>query len=575
MSERTPPVGTASGGEPTIIRPRARSTVLEPGELLGHTYVIVSLLAKGGMGEVYRARHRELGTEHAIKVIRPELANDPKMVQLLIEEARKLGRVRDDAIVDYEGFFRDEQDLPYLVMEFVEGDSLSTILAGRRLEPAEVLRLRDRLAQGLASAHDKGIVHRDLSPENIILPGGDVDRAKLIDFGIAKLGEAGEGTLIGGAFAGKYSYVSPEQAGLFGSRVDFRSDIYSLGLVLATAAIGFGKKLDMGSSPSSVIAARQRVPDLSALPAALRPVIAPMLEPRPENRPASMRALIGSGRPPAAAADEPGKGRKPSRALRFSLIGAAVVAAVGLGAAAVYFHPWNPPVSRQELQAEIANVVSGYQCAALDYTVGPDHAVNLSGHAATLGDLDKLRREIAGLRGVGRLNFDVALRVWPYCEVAALLDPIVRGDTGSPPGLALASGGSEAFIGERLALDARMPDFDGYVYLDYFDAEGEVLHLLPNERERLNFKPKRNPLIFVPRNCWTLGGATGEQLVTLIASTKQLFAQDRPEIEKASEYLATLSTALSKAPGSRAAAMLFFNLRDAQPGSRVNGCPPS
>ncbi len=106
MSERTPPVGTASGGEPTIIRPRARSTVLEPGELLGHTYVIVSLLAKGGMGEVYRARHRELGTEHAIKVIRPELANDPKMVQLLIEEARKLGRVRDDAIVDYEGSSR-------------------------------------------------------------------------------------------------------------------------------------------------------------------------------------------------------------------------------------------------------------------------------------------------------------------------------------------------------------------------------------------------------------------------------------------------------------------------------------
>ncbi len=576
MSERPPPAASASGGEPTIIRPRARSTVLEPGDLLGHTYVIESLLAKGGMGEVYRARHRELATEHAVKVIRPELANDPKMVQLLIEEARKLGRLRDDAIVDYEGFFRDEQELPYLVMEFVEGESLSTILGRRRLEPAEALRLRDRLAQGLAAAHDKGIVHRDLSPENIILPGGDVDRAKLIDFGIAKLGDAGDGTLIGGAFAGKYSYVSPEQAGLFGGRVDFRSDIYSLGLVLASAALGFGKKLDMGSSPSSVIAARQRVPDLSALPASLRPVIAPMLEPRPENRPASMRALIGVGRPPPPAPDAPDQGRKPSRAARLALIGTAVVAVAALAAVAVYFHPWSPAVSRKQLQAEIAAVVSQYHCAALDYTVGADRAVGLSGFAATPGDLEKLRREVAGLRGVGRVNFGVALRVWPYCEVAALLDPIIQGAAGHPPGLALASGGNEAFVGERLALDARMADFDGYAYIDYFDAEGDVLHLMPNERERLNFKPKRNPIVFLPRNCWTLGGAAGEQLVTMIASTKQLFPQDRPEIEKASEYLSALSEALGKAPaGSRGAAMLFFNLSDAPAGSRPGGCPPA
>ena len=75
-------------------------------------------------------------------------------------------------------------------------------------------------------------------------------------------------TIIGSDFAGKYSYVSPEQVGLFGGKVDLRSDIYSLGLVLAAAAIGFGKKLDMGNSAPSMIAARQRVPDLSEVPAA-------------------------------------------------------------------------------------------------------------------------------------------------------------------------------------------------------------------------------------------------------------------------------------------------------------------
>jgi serine/threonine protein kinase len=576
MSERTPPVISNRGGDATVIRPQARTTVLEPGELLGHTYEIEALLAKGGMGEVYRARHRELGTEHAVKVIRPELASDPKMVQLLIEEARKLGRLRDDAIVDYEGLLNDGQGLRYLVMEFVEGESLATILRNRRLEPAEVLQLRDRLAQGLASAHEKGIVHRDLSPENILLPGGDVGRAKVIDFGIAKLGDAGDGTLIGGAFAGKYSYVSPEQAGLFGGRVDLRSDIYSLGLVLATAAIGFGRRLDMGSSPSTVIAARQRVPDLSALPASLRPVIAPMLEPRPEDRPDSMRALIGVGRPTEAAVSPEQAGVR-RRALRVSLIAAGAAALVALAAVALYFHPWNPPVSRKELQAGIGKRIASYRCAAIDYTVGGDHAVALSGFAATPGDIEKLRRDVAGLRGVAGIKFDVGLRIWPYCEVAALLDPIIRGTAAVAPSLALSGGAETAYVGDRLALDARMPDFDGYVYIDYFDAEGEVLHLLPNERERLNFKPKRNQIAFLPRNCWTLSGGTGQQLVSLIASTRQLFPQDRPEIEKASEYLPVLSEALDRAShGSRAGAMLFFNLGDERPAGRAGAaCPPS
>src|SRR6516162_1119114 len=286
---------SAPDSEATRLATRgAASSGLASGTLLGNTYTIETLLAQGGMGEVYRARHVELATEHAIKIMLPSLAEDPKIVQLFREEARKLGRLNNDAVVHYEGFFRDEHGLRYLVTEFVPGESLEQLLRRRRLEPDEVLRLRDRLALGLAAAHEMGIVHRDVSPENILLPDGNIDRAKLIDFGIAKSTDPSGLTVIGSDFAGKYSYVSPEQVGLSGGRVDLRSDIYSLGLVLAAAAIGFGRKLDMGSSAPTMIAARQRVPDLSAVPASLRPVIAPMLEPRPEDRPPSMRALLDS-----------------------------------------------------------------------------------------------------------------------------------------------------------------------------------------------------------------------------------------------------------------------------------------
>jgi esterase/lipase superfamily enzyme len=293
MSEPDSSSRSSAGTEPTrISAEHARPADLSPGTLLGHTYGIEELLARGLVGDVYRARHVELGTEHAIKVLPQGLAEDPGIVQLFREEVRKLGRIDNDAIVDYQGFFRDERGLRFLVTEFVRGESLAELLRQRRLEPDEVLSLRDRLALGLAAAHEIGIVHREVSLENILLPEGSIDRAKLIGFRIAISTDPAAQTMIGRDFAGKYSYVSPEQIGLFGGRVDLRSDIYSLGLVLAAAAIGSGSKLEMGSSMPTMIAARQRIPDLSEVPASLRPIISPMLEPRPDDRPPSMRVLL-------------------------------------------------------------------------------------------------------------------------------------------------------------------------------------------------------------------------------------------------------------------------------------------
>ena len=105
-----------------------RTASIPPGTLLSHTYEIVALVARGGMGEVYRARHVDLGTEHAIKIILPEMAENPKVVDMFRREASVLRQVRHPAIVGYDGVFRDEHGRVYLVMEFVDGPSLGELI---------------------------------------------------------------------------------------------------------------------------------------------------------------------------------------------------------------------------------------------------------------------------------------------------------------------------------------------------------------------------------------------------------------------------------------------------------------
>ena len=156
------------------------------------------------------------------------------------------------------------------------------------------------MASGLAAAHEAGVIHRDLSPDNIILPGGKVGRAKIIDFGIARSANVGGETLLGGVFAGKYNFVSPEQLGMYGGEVTDRSDIYSLGLVMAAALRG--ASLNMSGSQVEVIEKRRVVPDLSAVDESLRPIIEAMLQPNPEDRPQDMAEIADWVAPVRAAA---------------------------------------------------------------------------------------------------------------------------------------------------------------------------------------------------------------------------------------------------------------------------------
>ena len=225
-----------------------------------------------------------------MRVMRMDLSDNTMALALFRKEASALHNIHHEAIVRYYVFSLDpEIRRHYLAMEFVEGQPLSELLKHGPLPYDTVRVLQRRLAAGLEAAHHHGIIHRDLSPDNILIPANDVSHAKIIDFGIARSTKIGDGTVIGSGFAGKFNYVSPEQLGLFDGDVKAKSDIYSLGLVLAECLLG--KAIDMGGSQFEVIEKRRVVPDLGGIDARLRPLIIQMLQPDPADRPESMAAV--------------------------------------------------------------------------------------------------------------------------------------------------------------------------------------------------------------------------------------------------------------------------------------------
>jgi serine/threonine-protein kinase len=337
----------SSGSDADVLR-----LGLPPGTQLNGIYEIDQLIGIGGMGEIYRGHGIETGDRVAIKLLLPEMFRSEAALELFKREARALYRLQHEAIVRYYVFAVEPAlERPYLAMEFIDGRSLSQLLADDGPLPFEaVCEVIRRIAGGLGAAHACGIVHRDVTPDNILVPAGDVARAKIIDFGIARSAQFADKTVIGSGFAGKYNYVSPEQLGLFGGDVTPKSDIYSFGLVLAQALTGHA--IDMGGTQVQLVDKRRALPDLSAIDGRLRPLLEAMLQPNPEQRLESMAAVaawsIGSitsySYSNAAKSSEAGSGptapRPQGRARVWLRVAAAVsLSAIVTSAAAYYYWP--------------------------------------------------------------------------------------------------------------------------------------------------------------------------------------------------------------------------------------------
>jgi serine/threonine protein kinase len=214
---------------------------LDVGTVVAGKYVLLRKLRAGGMGAVFEAQHQLIGRRFAVKFLRPELANEHDMVARFRREAQTAGSLESEHVVAVVDFGSTESGLPYIVMEFLEGNDLRTVLARPgRLPVARAVHLVIQACRGLSVAHAHGIIHRDLKPENLFIAkrsGGEL--LKILDFGVAKLQKNPSSELATkpGAIMGTLNYMPPEQI-RGADAIDLRADLYSLGAILYECLAG-------------------------------------------------------------------------------------------------------------------------------------------------------------------------------------------------------------------------------------------------------------------------------------------------------------------------------------------------
>jgi predicted Ser/Thr protein kinase len=267
------------------------------GQVLDGRYKIEKILGEGGMGIVYKAVHTSLGKPLAIKVLRPEVSKNEEIVMRFKQEAQSASQIGHPHIIDISDFGTLADGSTYFAMEFLTGKSLTGALAEQRFTTERTIHVVRQLAGALGAAHDIGIVHRDMKPDNVQLidRGGQKDFVKVLDFGIAKVGGSTSKLTQAGQVFGTPHYMSPEQCA--GTNVDHRTDIYAVGVILyemATGNVPFDADNLMGILTKHLyeapIAPNELAPPVN-VPPPMEAVILKCLQKKPEHRYQSMAEL--------------------------------------------------------------------------------------------------------------------------------------------------------------------------------------------------------------------------------------------------------------------------------------------
>ena len=277
------------------------------GSVLADRYRLLKLIGEGGMGSVYQAEHITIGRKLAVKVLAPEYCDSPEVVARFLQEARTASMLHHEHIVDITDFGYTKQGLAFLTMEYLEGEDLATLLSREGRQPwARLRRMILQVCRALNAAHEKGIVHRDMKPDNCfrIKRGGNPDFIKILDFGIAKVladGQFGgredrpKMATEAGTLLGTPEYMAPEIAR--DQKADARVDVYSLGVLIyemLTGSVPFKGQTFMATVAMQMVdepmPPRLRAPE-AEIPPEIEAVIMTALQKDPDQRYQSVREL--------------------------------------------------------------------------------------------------------------------------------------------------------------------------------------------------------------------------------------------------------------------------------------------
>ncbi len=276
---------------------RAGLQRLQPVEADNSRYTIIAKIGQGGWGRIYRAYQHSTRREVALKVLRQEVAHDDTVRRRFHREAEAVSRLKHPNTVTTFDFGETPDGLLFIAMEFIDGVSLDKVIEGdERLSPARAIRIARQVALSLAEAHEKGIVHRDVKPHNIMLTSfdGSDDFVKVLDFGVAKLMAMDSNLTATGATFGTPEYMSPEQ--VQSKEIDQRSDLYALGVILYQMLAGAPPFTGNSAVTVALSHVRQRPPkikDRTDIPKPLLGVVKRLLAKDPRDRPQSARELAG------------------------------------------------------------------------------------------------------------------------------------------------------------------------------------------------------------------------------------------------------------------------------------------
>jgi serine/threonine-protein kinase len=577
-------------------------------------YEIRGTLGKGAMGTVYDGYDAVIDRRVAIKTMTKPDPNDAEAQDELARfrrEAQAAGRLAHPNIVGVYDYGEDG-DTAYIVMEYAPGTELKKLLdKNERMPPAEAVRIMQGVLAGLQYSHDRGVVHRDIKPGNIILsPDGTV---KIADFGIARI-ESSSMTQAG-TVLGTPAYMSPEQ--FMGQTVDARTDIYSAGVMFYQLLTG--ERPFEGSMSAIMHKALNTEPprpsDLSVTaPSALDMVVARAMAKRPEGRfesaaqfadairtalssppPAYVDPLAGDDAtliaPPPKRPAAPPQPASPlaqttlppeakSRSGLFAGIAVAVFALAGIGG---YFAfsgsrqaapsapappvvasppatpkpmapipvppPPMPQATPEQIRDSLAVALRNAGCS-LTQTTDTGGRILVSGVVGQ--ESEAAVRSIAQDAlppGASADSYAVQLDNFPGRTYCDMLD-LTRGAAQQPLALGLRNGVTVLRKDELLKPQITMPDYPAWLIVDYFQSDGGITHLYPWSTDRPKLQPAGTQIVLGDSNKvaqFPVGSPFGTDMVVAIASSTPLFASRRPENDTAQAYLAALGRALQEA----------------------------